>query len=199
MNRELIENNILKRLKSFEKGKVIFTDDFLDLGSPESVNKALFRIKEKDFIIRLAHGVYLYPKVDNELGILYPSIEEIAEAIAKRDRARIIPTGVQALNRLGLSTQIPLKAIFLTDGAPRSINIGKRNITFKKTSPKNLEVSGEISGLVIQALKALGQDKVDDDILTKLFELLKKEKKGNIRHDAKLSPAWINRILMQAI
>ncbi|TMI98443.1 MAG: hypothetical protein E6H08_00020 [Bacteroidetes bacterium] len=198
MNRELIENIIVKRLKSLEKGKVLFTDDFLDLGSPESINKALFRIEEKQFLVRLAHGVYLYPKIDKELGVLYPSIEEIAKAIAQRDRARIIPTGVQALNKLGISTQIPMKVVYLTDGAARSIAIGKRNIIFKKTSPKNLEVRGEISGLIIQALKTLGEKNVDDNLLAKLYDLLKNEKKGNIRHDAKLSPAWINKILMQA-
>ncbi|MGH2553857.1 MAG: DUF6088 family protein, partial [Chitinophagaceae bacterium] len=177
---------------------ILFADDFLDLGNPESINKALFRLREKEMLIRLAHGIYLYPKKDKDLGILYPSAEEIAIAIAKRDRARIIPTGIQALNKLGLSTQVPLRVIFLTDGAARSIKIGKRTITFKKTSPKNLLAKGEIGGLVIQALKSIGQDKLENDVLKKLLTILKKEKKENILHDAKLAPAWINKILMSA-
>jgi Family of unknown function (DUF6088) len=198
MERLLVENKVVERLRSLEKGRILFADDFLDLGSPQTINKALFRLKEKNILVRLAHGVYLYPKTDSSLGVLFPGIEEITQAIAKRDRARIIPTGVQALNKLGLSTQVPLNAVFLTDGAPRSIKVGKQNITFKKTSPKNLMAKGEISRLVIQSLKSIGQKKVDNGTLIKLDEVLKKEKKENILHDAKLAPAWINKILIKS-
>lgn len=199
MERTAVENKVVEKLKSLPKGSILFADDFLDLGNPESINKALFRLKEKDMLIRLAHGIYLYPKKDKDLGALYPSVEEITIAIARRDRARIIPTGVQALNKLGLSTQIPLKVVFLTDGAARSIKIGKRTITFKKTSPKNLLAKGEISGLAIQALKSIGQDKLEDDVVNKLLNILNKEKSETILHDAKLAPAWINKILMRAV
>ena len=198
MERPVIESKVAEELKKLPKGTILFVDDFLDFGNSESIKKALFRLKEKELLIRLAHGIYLYPKKDKDLGVLYPSAEEIAIAIAKRDRARIIPTGVQALNKLGLSTQIPLKVVFLTDAAARSIKIGKRTITFKKTSPKNLMVKGEISGLVIQALKSIGQHKIENDMLTKLLTTLKNEKKEIILHDAKLAPAWINKILMSA-
>jgi Family of unknown function (DUF6088) len=198
MERPVVENKVAAKLTKLAKGSILFVDDFLDFGNSESIKKALFRLKEKGLLIRVAHGIYLYPKRDKDLGVLYPSAEEIAIAIAKRDRARIIPTGVQALNKLGLSTQIPLKFVFLTDGAARSLKIGNRTITFKKTSPKNLMVKGEISGLVIQALKSIGRDKIEDDVLTRLFTILKKEKKENILHDARLVPAWINKILMTA-
>lgn len=198
MERPVIESKVADVLKNLPKGSILFVDDFLDFGNSESIKKALFRLKEKELLIRLAHGIYMYPKKDKDLGVLYPSAEEIAIAIAKRDRARIIPTGVQALNKLGLSTQIPLKVVFLTDAAGRSIKIGKRTITFKKTSPKNLMVKGEISGLVIQALKSIGQNKIENHMLTKLLIILKNEKKEIILHDAKLAPAWINKILMSA-
>lgn len=195
----MVENKVVERVQSMEKGRILFADDFLDLGSPQTINKSLFRLKEKNVLVRLAHGIYLFPKTDSSLGVLFPGIEEITQAIAKRDRARIIPTGVQALNKLGLSTQVPLNAVFLTDGAPRSIKIGKQNITFKKTSPKNLMAKGEISRLVIQALKSVGQKKVDNNMLIKIDEVLRKEKKENILHDAKLAPAWINKILIKSV
>ncbi len=198
MERPVVENKVAETLTKLQKGSILFVDDFLDFGNSESIKKALFRLKEKGVLFRVAHGIYLYPKKDKDLGVLYPSAEEIAIAIAKRDKARIIPTGVQALNKLGLSTQIPLKVVFLTDGAARSIKIGKRTITFKKTSPKNLLAKGEISGLAIQALKSIGENKIEDDVLIKLLAILKKEKKEKILHDAKLAPAWINRILMSA-
>lgn len=200
MERPVIEAKVAEKLEDTPKGSVLFVDDFLDLGSPDSIKKALYRLtNEKGLLVRLAHGIYLFPKTDKELGTLFPSTEEIAKAIARRDKARIIPTGVQALNRLGLSTQVPMKVVYLTDGAARSIKIGKRTITFKKTSPKNLLTTGEISTLAIQALKAIGQSKVDDDTLNKLKAILKKETKENILHDAKLAPAWINKILTLSV
>jgi hypothetical protein len=199
MERPIVENKIAEVLKSFSKGSVLFVGDFLDFGNSESVKKALLRLKEKEILVRLAHGIYLYPKVDKELGVLYPSTEDIAKAIARRDKARIVPTGVQALNKLGLSTQVPLKIVYLTDGAARIIKVGKRTIEFKNTSPKNLLVKGEISSLVIQALKTIGQNKIDAKTTEKIQAILKNEKKENIISDAKLSPAWINKILMQVI
>jgi hypothetical protein len=199
MERPIVENKIAEVLKSYPKGSVLFVDDFLDYGNPESVKKALLRLKEKEILVRLAHGIYLYPKIDKEFGVLFPSTEDIAKAIARRDKARIILTGVQALNKLGLSSQVPMKVVYLTDGAARIIKVGKRTITFKKTSPKNLLAKGEISGLVIQALKTIGQSKVDNGIILKIQMLLKKEKSENIINDAKLAPAWINKLLIQTI
>jgi hypothetical protein len=190
--RPKIEAKIVEILQDTPKGSVLFVDDFLDLGSPDSIKKALYRLtNEKNLLIRLAHGVYLYPKTDKELGTLYPSTEEIAKAIARRDKARIIPTGVYALNRLGFSTQVPMKIVYLTDGATRSIKIGKRTISFKRTSPRNLMTTGDISTLAIQALKEIGQENVDEQILKQLTVVLKKETQENILHDAKLAPAWI--------
>lgn len=199
MERPQVENRIAEALKAYPQGSVLFVNDFLDYGNPESVKKALLRLKEKEVLCRLAHGIYLYPKVDKELGILFPSTEEIAKAIARRDKARIIPTGVQALHKLGLSTQVPMKVVYLTDGAARTVKVGKRTITFKKTSPKNLSVRGEISGLAIQALKTIGQNKVDEKTIEKIQAILENENKENIINDAKLSPAWINKIFMQVI
>ena len=199
MERPIVENKIFESLKSRQKGIVIFVSDFLDYGNSESVKKALLRLNEKETIVRLAHGIYLYPKVDKELGILFPSTEDIAIAIARRDKVRIIPTGVQALNKLGLSTQVPMKVVYLTDGGTRNIKVGKRTISFRNTSPKNLFMKGEISSLVIQALKTIGNSKLDDSTLIKIQDILKKEKKENIINDAKLAPAWINKILIQTI
>jgi hypothetical protein len=199
MERPQVESKIAEAVKTYPKGSVLFVDNFLDFGNHESVKKALLRLKEKEILVRLTHGIYLYPKVDKELGVLFPSTEEIAKAIARRDKARIVPTGVQALNKLGLSTQIPMKVVYLTDGAARTVKVGKRTITFKKTSPKNLLVKGEISSFAIQALKTIGQNKIDEKTIEKIQSILKNEKKENIIHDAKLSPAWVSKILMQVI
>ena len=183
MERPKVEAKVAEKLGMLPKGTVLFVDDFLDYGSPESIKKALLRLKEKGLLIRLAHGIYLYPKIDKEFGTLFPSTEDIAKAIARRDKSRIVPTGIQALSALGLSTQVPMKVVFLTDGAARIVKVGKRTITFKKTSPKNLLPKGPISNLAIQALKTIGQNNVDEDTLKKLQTILEKEKKEKARCD----------------
>jgi hypothetical protein len=199
MERLKVEKNIADALTAYPKGSLLFVDDFLEYGNSESVKKSLFRLKEKGILVSLAHGIYLYPKIDKELGTLFPSTEEIAKAIARRDKAKIALTGIFALNKLGLSTQVPMKVIYLTDGAARTIKVGKRTITFKKTTPKNLLAKGEISSLVIQALKTIGQKKVKPETIRKIQALLEKEEKEYILHDAKLAPTWINEILIKTI
>ncbi len=192
---ESVQNRIENKIKSMKKGSIIFPSNFDDFGNVEAVKKSLLRLKNKKFLVRLAHGIYLYPKQDKLLGVLYPSIEDIANAIAERDKARIIPTGIKALNQLGLSNQIPMNIIFLTDGTARTIVVGKRTLKFKRTTPKNLAVKGEITSLVIQALKEIGKDNITDEQLNRIKNHLKLEKKENIEHDIKLAPAWIAEIM----
>jgi DNA-binding Xre family transcriptional regulator len=190
-----VQTRIENEIKSMKRGSILFPSNFDDIGNVEVVKKSLLRLENKKFLIRLAHGIYLYPKQDKLLGALYPTIEEIAIAIANRDKARIIPTGTTALNKLGLSTQIPMNIVFLTDGAPRSIVVGKRTIKFKRTSPKNLAVRGEITSLIIQALKEIGKDNTTAEQLEKIKMHLEKEKQEIIEHDAKLAPVWISKII----
>ena len=190
-----VQTRIENEIKSMKRGRILFPSNFDDMGNVEVVKKSLLRLENKKFLVRLAHGIYLYPKQDKLLGILYPTIEEIAIAIAERDKARIIPTGITALNKLGLSTQIPMNIVFLTDGAPRSIVVGKRTIKFKRTSPKNLAVKGDITSLIIQALKEIGKDNVTAKQLENIKTHLEKEKQEIIEHDAKLAPVWISKIM----
>ena len=145
----------------------------------------------------MSAGIFLYPKTDKYIGVIYPSIEEIAKEIAKREKARLIPTGVYALNALGLSTQMPMRVVFLTDETPRIINIeGKASIKFKKTIPKYLALRGKITTLVIFAMKEIGQKQITEEYLLKIEKVLAQEKLENIEHDIKLAPEWIaNKLL----
>ena len=194
-----IEKQIEKSIKCKPKGCLILPDDYLDFGSSDAIRKALGRIEDRGVIIRVAHGIYVRPKVSKLIGIITPSAEEIAEAIAKRDRARTVPTGSYALNALGLSTQVPMNIVLLTDGSPREIKVGKRTIKFKKTTPKNLLAKGKISRLVIQALKEIGNGKVTTEEEQKMIELLKTENEKELKHDIALSPAWIKKIMIKAL
>ena len=193
-----IHNQIKKQIKRKRKGNIIFSNDFKELGSGDAIRQVLSRLCKEEFIIRLSTGIYLYPKISKQIGTVFPSIEEIAKAIAKREKARLIPTGVYALNRLGLSTQVPMRVVFLTDGAPRVIKVGKKaTVKFKKTVPKHLSFKGEISTLVIFALKEIGKGNVTDSELQRIKEALVYEKQENIRHDAILAPEWISEIMIK--
>lgn len=193
------EEQILKKINNHNRGKIFFPVDFVKFGSSDAVRQALVRLENDGELVRLAHGIYLYPKTDSQLGILKPSIGEIAEAIAKRDKAKIIPAGALAMNKLGLSAQVPLNAVYLTDGSPRSIQVGNQIIKFKRTVPKNLKAKGEISSLVILALKEIGNGNVTEQQKEKIIELLKKEKPEHLKHDIKLAPVWIREIMEQSL
>lgn len=190
-----IESQILTRISKAKRGVLFFSDSFIAFGTPDAVRQALSRLVKAGELLRVATGIYVRPQTDSIVGIVTPGVEEIARAIAKRDKARIIPTGVYALNRLGLSTQIPMNVVYLTDGAARKIKIGKRTITFIKTTPKNLTAVGEISSLVIQALRTIGKDNATEAEIKKIQQLLKKEKPTRLQHDIRLAPAWIREIM----
>lgn len=196
---ESIEKQIERSIRKKPKGTLFFPDDFRRHGSSEAVRKALERLTDKEQIVRVAQGIYVRPKESKYIGAIIPSIEEVADAIAKRDKIRTVPTGIYALNALGLSTQIPMKVVFLTDGSPREIKIGKRTIKFKKTTPSNLLAKGKISRLVIQALKEIGNGKVNEEEEYKILELLKKEDIKDLEHDMSLAPAWIQKIMKKAL
>ena len=194
------DDQIEQKIKELKSGSIIFTEDFQEYGSPGAVKVALHRMVKKGLLHTIARGIYTKPKFSKLLNQnVLPSAEQVAIAIAERDMARLLPTGVDAQNIMGLSTQVPRKLVYLTDGSPRKINIGNRTIQFKKTSPKNLALTGEISKLVVQALKEIGRDKATDQELRKITALLKKENIKNLKHDIALAPQWIAEIMAQVL
>ena len=194
-----IENKIERSIKNKLRGALILPGDFFTYGSSEAIRKALHRLEDKKVIVRVAHGIYVRPKMSEFIGSILPTAEEIAEAIAKRDKLRTVPAGSYALNALGLSTQVPMNIVLLTDGSPRTIKIGKRTIKFKKTTPKNLLAKGKISRLAIQALKELGNAKVSEQEVQKIITLLKNEDTQHLVHDIALAPVWIQNIMKKAL
>ena len=194
-----IHQQVMEQIREFERGSIFFPEQFEHLGNNESVRQSLSRICREGIIIRLSRGIYLYPTIDKELGVMYPSVDKVAQAISERDKSRIIPTGISALNSLGLSTQIPMKVIYLTDGIPRKINIGNQTINFKKTAPKNLAFQGKWMPLIVSALKEIGKDNVKEKDLNKIQQALSQENKEIILSDAYLAPHWITEIILSLI
>ena len=185
------DNQIISRINGHGKGWVFTPDHFKDLGSRNAISSALKRYKQSGMIRQLARGLYDYPKVDPQLGLLHPSIDNIAKALTGRDATRIQPTGAYAANLLRLSTQVPMKVVYLTDGLSRTVKVGNMEITLKRTTPRNMATAGKTSGLLIQALRHLGQRHVDDQIIAILDRNLDANAKDQLMKDIRHAPAWI--------
>jgi predicted transcriptional regulator of viral defense system len=178
-------------------GEIFFISDFTELGNYEAVRKSLQRLTKEDSIKRIAKGIYLLPKINERLGVIYPHAEQIAKAIAKRDKARIIATGSTALNLLGLSTQIPMKVVFLTDGSPRNIKVGNQTIQFKKTNPKNLSIEHRLTNLIIQALKAIGEKNVTREQTHTIQTIIDESNERELIYQKlKNAPVWIQKTVL---
>lgn len=170
------------------------------MGSAENIRQTLLRCAKSDKIIRVAKGIYCYPQIDDKLGlgILMPSYDQIANTIAEKAHARIIPTGDYTLNVLGLSTQVPMNFVYLTDGSLRKVDIdGGKGIIFKKTAPKNLAFKNRLAMLVTSALKSIKQENVTPEQIAHIEQLLKKNK-DSVLADLALMPIWIRKIVTKA-
>ena len=196
-----IVNNIKQMIISKGRAKFWFVDDFVAIGNNDSVRKALQQLIKEQMLLRICHGVYYYPKIDRELGlgVLMPSKESTALAVAKHAGQKIVPTGAFALNALGLTTQMQIVVAFLTNGRARQIDLGNgRYIKFFHSSSQRLfEYKSYRMILIIQAMTELGENGMTDDVLSKLKEQLLLVSERDFIHDVKLAPIWAQTILKE--
>ena len=192
-----IGSKVVSRIYGKKRGWVFTPNHFLDLGSRTAVAKALERLADSGTIRRLARGLYDYPEKHPVLGELPANYERIAQALAGRDSLKIQPSGAYAANLLGLTEQVPARIVFLTDGANRTVRINKQQIVLKRTTPKNMATAGRVSGLIIQALRYLGKDHVDDEIIGILKKRLSQDDKLQLMGDLRYAPVWIGTIFRQ--
>ena len=186
-----IDSKILSRVQSHGRGWVFTPAHFDNLAGRSTVSIVLKRHTDTGTFRNLARGLYDYPKTDPQLGPLQQTVDDIANALAGRDEIRLQPSGAYAANRLGLSTQVPMRVVYLTDGRSRTVQIGKRQILLRNTTPKNMAAAGKISGLIIQALKHIGKDQVDDAIIDQLDRRIDDPGRKQLLKDIRSAPAWI--------
>lgn len=196
---ETVEKKIVIKIRKAKRGALFFSDNFASFGNAETVRRTLNRLVENGELDRVAAGIFVRPEIDKIIGKITPKIEDIADAIARRDRAKIVPTGAYALNRLGLSTQVPMKIVYLTDGSARNIKVGNYTVSFIRTSPKNVAAIGKISRLAIQALKIIGKENITQNEIEQVQNALMKEKVPYLEHDLRVAPAWIKEIIRHSL
>jgi hypothetical protein len=198
---ESIEKKILRRIRGRGSGSLVFMSDFANYGTPATIKTIFHHLYTDGVLMRLAQGIYYYPKKDTALGlgVIYPSIDDIATAIAKRDHARIVPTGAYALNRLGLSTQVPTNVVYVTTGTSRKVKVGDGNgILFKHSSSGKLfSFQSDLMMLAVMAMREIGQEQITDEQVGIIKGYLAGVPQSEYSHDVKLMPIWIRQILMK--
>ncbi len=190
-----VDNQILGRIIAKNRGWVFTPADFLDLGSRTAVGLALMRHARIGTIRKLARGLYDYPVQDARAAPVPPSNESIANALKGRDDFRLQVSGAHAANGLGLSDQVPVRAVYLTDSRARKVKLGRREIVLKNTTTRQMATAGRISGTVMQALRWLGQRNVDERVVAKLRRTLSDSDKKQLLQDLRYASGWVAEIM----
>jgi hypothetical protein len=187
-----VDQRILAAVKRRGEGAVFVPTDFLALGSRRAVDVALHRLVKRGAVRRIARGIYDLPRTHRALGALAPSADAVARALAGHHGIRLQPSGAYAANLLGLTEQVPMRVVFLTDGATRRVRIGATTIELRRTTPRNMATSGRLSGMVIQALRALGQRNITPERIARLRRAIPAKERARLLKDLRFAPAWMH-------
>lgn len=185
----------IENIMSENQGKIFSINDFYNLGTKNTIKSVLYRLNEENLIIRLIDGLYIKPKYSEILKeYSYPGVSEVAEKLADKFSWTIAPTGDTALNYTGLSTQIPNEYIYISDGAYRDYLYRGKKIIFKHTTNRNITSYSKELSILIQAIKALGKDNINEEHIKKLA-VFAQNIKEDLKEDTLRLPFWIQEVL----
>ena len=183
---------IRDRINRSDSGTVYVAVDFVDISDKTSVNAYLARLVDEGLIRRVLRGVYDKPEYNDFLGeYVAPSPNKVANALARNFGWTIVPCGDTALNLLGLSTQVPAEWVYVSDGTYKKYTYDNTTIEFKRTTNKEVSKLSYKTALTVQALKALGKEKIDDIVINRLTKLLTADEKKTMIEEAKAATSWI--------
>jgi hypothetical protein len=186
-----IDGAVLDRMRRASRRRVFSPADLLDLGSRAAIDQALSRNVRAGRIRRVARGLYDVPTVHPTFGSLSPDMDAVATSVARRDGARLLPSGAHAANMLGISDQVPVRAVYVTDGRTRRIQFGRQTVLIKHRQPKTLRTKHRTSALVIEALRWIGRRHMDDRTIARLRRNLRAQDRAGLLDDIGHAPAWI--------
>lgn len=192
-----VAGKILRRMRA-SSGAVFSAKDFLDLGNRDAIDQALARATRQGKIRRVGRGLYDVPKKGILVAVRAPSTDAIANAVARKSSARIAPTGARAANSLGLSTQVPAQARYITDRSPKKVRVGTQVIHFSQVAPRRL-AGANASRTVIEALRHVGSDEITAADIDRIRESLSLEDKRALRADLRHAPDWMQPLLKSII
>ena len=187
-----------QRIEAMPEDCILFRSDFPEYHT-EFVGSVLSELTTEGILVKIAHGIYAKPR-KSKFGVVLPSVDKVVQAIATRDNAEVLPSGMTALNALGLSTQVPMNYTYLTTGSERTVNLSNRKVVLKRGVPKNFCYGTRLISLLVQALKALKKENVGDSELNVIRQLVLKETdKDTLVKDVDMMPAWMKRIIKPMI
>jgi len=192
-----VDAQVARQVHQSSPGSVFTPDTFARLGSRAAIDKALQRLVARGGLRRLSRGLYDKPRQDELLGLLWPAVDEVIKALVGKDMLRTQPAGVYAANMLGLSEQVPAKVVLLTDGISRTVKAGPMQITFKRTTPRQMAAAGRLSGLLIQAFKSLGAPHITPARIERLKQNIPAVEREKVLQDLALAPAWMRPFLRE--
>ena len=196
--RQTIENKLSYRIRGNGSGWAFSPKDFLDLGGRPTVDSALHRLTRRGEVRRVVRGIYDYPRFSKLLDQqLSPDVDQVARAIARKFGWRIQPSGAIAANLLGLSTQVPARAAYLSDGPDRSYKIGNTTLAFEHTALKEAGFKLRESGLIVQALKSLGPERVTSEVISKIRAWLPEALRTKVLADTRMATGWVYTAIQQ--
>lgn len=192
---------MLDIVEQAKEGAIFIPDDFTTCGTPDAVRSGLSRLCRNGKLCRFAKGIYYIPLYDKWDGTLRePSLDAIALKIAQRDNARVIPTGAYALNRLGLSTQVPANIIYITDGSARQVKFGDgKSITFRHSNDlSNFAYQSQLMQLAVLAMREIGEKTITEEQKGVIKNMITEHvSEQDFNHDIVLAPTWIKTILQR--
>lgn len=192
MERTIIIQKIKDKIQNAKKGHIFILTDFLDLAKYDAVKKALSRLAKTGEIIRIRRGVYKSPNYNEFLQLEVPaSPDDLARAIARNHNWTIGPKGDAALNILGLSTQVPSVYNYITDGPYKEIEYEGIIIIFRKRSNRNISGHSYKTILIIEAIRTLGQENINDKARKLIAKKCNEEDLKLLNEDGIKSNRWI--------
>ena len=192
-----IADTIARRIRGKGRGWVFTPRDFLDVATRTAIDQTLSRLARKGMIRRLDRGLYDYPKQHDTLGTLSPSADELAQALAKQTGNRVFPSGAAAANYLGLSTQVPARPVYLTNGASRTKKVAGRTITLKHARVPIIHRLSDTANLLLQALSYLGQNDIDDKVIQQCAARLNDRDLRDLSKARARVPAWMADVILK--
>lgn len=192
----LKENSLSYKLDTLPVGELVFLSDYPEYDVAFACRVLAAKCKEGSFM-KLSKGIYYKPSM-TRFGPVLPSVDKVVQAVARRDNAKILPSGNAVLNQLGLSEQVPMRLVYLTSGSARDLMVGGTKIKLKRSVPKTFEFQGELMALLAQALKALGKEGVTEEQKAAIGALLKEHPEDDtFEHDIRLMPAWMQKMIKE--
>ena len=186
-----LTDSVLRRITAKGRGWAFTPHDLADLGDPRAVGMALSRLLRAGKIRRIGRGLYDRPHPHSLLGQVGAGTDAVVQAVARKRNLRVLPSPAAAANQLGLSTQVPARLVYHTDGAPTRLKLGNLTIDLRRNTGRLLGLAGRPGGLVAQALRAVGKDQVTKNHLRIIRDRLSDPIRRQLLRDLPLVPAWM--------